>query len=131
MFILPDYIEPPKQTIEHKSTPSIATQPDDDINVLSENEMAFVLKTFSFLKRIGIVKTKHQYCKEMLGKSPDYICAIRSMNRQPSVSCLYALSRALQDKIVEEDGNFTISNTLNKLYTECEQLLIKRIIKTR
>ncbi len=90
-----------------------------------------IKKCYLYLKKLGLVKSQHQFCKEFLNKSQEYLSMIICENRKPSVNSIHNLYKNLSElhSLYEEfEQNETINRNLYYLIDCCQKLITKRVL---
>ena len=120
MSFLLDYDEP-KQMIEEDLIP----------NRDSPTELKYITKAKAYLTRFGLVKTNTDFSTQWLNKSENYYALLLCEKRQPSISCIHNLLHNLQkaSDVAEYDNKKGITTQLNRLISEGQNHLTKRLIK--
>ena len=99
---------------------------------MSPDEAHFLDKCCKYLRVLGLVRTKSQFCEEFLKKSADYMSMIQSSHRTPSISCLHHLLLSMQAKADEYELNHQKQGqyqNLLHLIKEGQNFITNRLLK--
>ncbi len=94
-------------------------------------DLDFIKKSYLYLRKLGLVKSQHQFSKEFLNKSQEYLSMIICENRKPSVNAVHNLYKNLSElySLYEEfEQNETINRNLYYLIDNCQKLITKRVL---
>ena len=108
------------------------SQPQMNVECLSQNETDYLNKCFKYMMVLGIVHTKSEFCTQILKRSPDYLSMIQSSGRKPSVRALHQLLLSMGEKADEYEMSSTHQtqfHNLQKLIQEGQNFVSKRLLK--
>ncbi len=102
-------------------------------NLDPKNESGvFIKECCQQLKRLGIIKSAHQFCKEFLHKSPDYLAIMICENRKPTLDLLHFLLTNLKivsSTFLPETEEHQICERLQLLIYKGQSLISKQLTK--
>ncbi|MBR5154242.1 MAG: hypothetical protein IKW58_00780 [Alphaproteobacteria bacterium] len=101
-----------------------------EIEALNE-DTDYIKKSYQYLKKLGLVKSQHQFSTYYLNKSQHYMSMILCEGRRPAVNTLYNLLQNLNltyDLYQEYDKNEVVGRNLISLIERGDKILNKRIL---
>ena len=87
-------------------------------------DMAFVVKCFKVLKRLGYARSQYTFSKEFLNKNKYYYAMVLSEGRQPSIDTLHNLICNIRT-LTEQNAN----TYAERLCEEGQKIITQRLLK--
>jgi len=100
------------------------TVPAKDDSTITTEDMAFVMKCYKLLRKLGYIKTQYEFSEQFLNKNKYYYAMVLSEGRQPSIDTLSNLVHNLND--LHSQNAITY---LEQLHEQGQQLITKRLLK--
>ena len=91
----------------------------------------YMKKCYLYLKKLGIIKSQHQFSREFLNKSQDYMGMIICESRKPAINAINNLLHNLNElySLYEEfDNKEAINRNLYYLIDKGQRIITKRIL---
>ena len=91
----------------------------------------YMKKCYLYLKKLGIIKSQHQFSKEFLNKSQDYMSMVICESRKPAINAINNLLHNLNElyALYEEfDNREAINRNLYHLIDKGQRIITKRIL---
>ncbi len=91
----------------------------------------YMKKCYLYLKKLGIIKSQHQFSKEFLNKSQDYMSMIICESRKPAINAINNLLHNLNElySLYEEfDNKEAVNRNLYYLIDRGQRIITKRIL---
>ena len=101
-----------------------------EIQQISE-DLDYIKKCYLYLRKIGIIKSQHQFSREFLNKSQEYMSMIICENRKPSINSIHNLFKNLNElySLYEEyDNKEAINRNLYYLIDKGQRIITKRVM---
>ena len=91
----------------------------------------YMKKCYLYLKKLGIIKSQHQFSREFLNKSQDYMSMVICESRKPAINAINNLLHNLNElyALYEEfDNKEAINRNLYYLIDKGQRIITKRIL---
>ena len=101
-----------------------------EIQQISE-DLDYIKKCYLCLRKLGIIKSQHQFSREFLNKSQEYMSMIICENRKPSINSIHNLFKNLNElySLYEEyDNKEAINRNLYYLIDKGQRIITKRVM---
>lgn len=108
---------------EFKNT-ELILEPKAKTSTMSDEEQRFLILCQKVMRKLGLVRNVYEFSEQFMGKSKHYYSMLLSENRQCSIDGLHNLI-----KNIEALNEMNHNQYLDKLYTDGQQILTKRLLK--
>ena len=101
-----------------------------EIQQISE-DLDYIKKCYLYLRKLVIIKSQHQFSREFLNKSQEYMSMIICENRKPSINSIHNLFKNLNElySLYEEyDNKEAINRNLYYLIDKGQRIITKRVM---
>lgn len=96
-----------------------------------QSDTEFIKECCKYLQRLGICKSRHDFCVGFLGKSQHYLAVILCENRHPSVNILHDLVQNLvqiQTVYEEYEHKAPVCHYLAQLIDKGNRIITQRLL---
>lgn len=96
-----------------------------DIQKLCD-EAVFMKECCEYLKQVGLVNSRHEFCRDFLKKTPNYLAIVICEGRRPTISTIHFLLQNLKEVCFAFNDDKNKSKMLN-LINRGQELINKRL----
>lgn len=96
---------------------------DDDLMSIAQ-DIAFVLKCYKALRKLGYIKSQYEFSEQFLNKNKYYYAMLLSEGRKPSIDSLHNLLCNIRT-LTEQHAN----TYAERLYEEGQKIITNRLLK--
>lgn len=96
---------------------------DDDLMTIAQ-DLAFVLKCYKLLRKLGYIKSQYEFSEQFLNKNKYYLGMVLCERRQPSIDALHNLLCNIRT-LTEQNAN----TYAERLCEEGQKIITNRLLK--
>lgn len=96
-----------------------------DIQKLCD-EAVFMKECCEYLKQVGLIRSRHEFCRDFLKKTPNYLAIVICEGRKPTISTIHFLLQNLKEVCFAFNDDKNKSKMLN-LINRGQELINKRL----